>query len=83
MSENQLKYFLESVKGDVTLQERLKLAVGTDAVVAIAKDAGFVVSVGELRELNEARDLSDEELAEVAGGGFLDVVRMFMLSGSE
>jgi predicted ribosomally synthesized peptide with nif11-like leader len=44
MSEEQLKAFLEAVKADAGLQENLKAAADADAVVAIAKDAGFVIS---------------------------------------
>ena len=42
MSEEQLKAFLEKVKGDTSLQEKLKAASDADAVVAIAKEAGLV-----------------------------------------
>jgi len=36
VSEEQLKAFLEAVKADAGLQEKLKAASDTDAVVAIA-----------------------------------------------
>jgi predicted ribosomally synthesized peptide with nif11-like leader len=36
MSEEQLKAFLEAVKADAGLQEKLKAASDADAVVAIA-----------------------------------------------
>ena len=51
MSEEQLKAFLEKVKGDTTLQEKLN-AEGAD-VVAIAKAAGFSISVEDLLRLNQ------------------------------
>ena len=41
MSEEQLKAFLEAVKTDAGLQEKLKVATDADAVVAIAKAAGL------------------------------------------
>ena len=44
MSEDQLKAFLEAVKADVGLQERLNAAADADAAVAIAKEVGFVIS---------------------------------------
>ena len=66
MSEEQLKAFLEKVKADTSLQEKLKAASDADAVVAIAKDAGFVISPGELQKLQT--DLSEQELEGVAGG---------------
>ena len=40
MSEEQLKAFLEKVKADTSLQEKLKAAADADAVTAIAKEAG-------------------------------------------
>jgi len=49
MSEEQLKAFLEAVKADAGLQEQLKAAGDADAVVAIAKQAGFVISAEELK----------------------------------
>ena len=48
MSEEQLKAFLEAVKADNALQEKLKTAGDADAVVAIAKAAGFLISAEEL-----------------------------------
>jgi predicted ribosomally synthesized peptide with nif11-like leader len=67
MSEEQLKAFLEAVKADAGLQEKIKGAAGVDAVVAIAKAAGFVISVEELK-MAQAAEISDEELEGVAGG---------------
>ena len=48
MSEEQLRVFMEAVKADAGLQEKLNAAGDTDAVVAIAKAAGFVISTEEL-----------------------------------
>ena len=71
MSEEQLKAFLEAVKADAALQEKLKAATDADAAVAIAKEAGFVISAAELMaRRSEAIDLTDAELESVAGGGF-------------
>ena len=69
MSEEQFKAFLEAVKADAGLQEKLKAAADADAVVAIAKAAGFVISAEELKRAQA--DLSDEELEGVAGGMFV------------
>ena len=66
MSEEQLKAFLEAVKADLGLQEKLKVAADAEAVVAIAKTAGFVISVEELKRAQG--EVSDEELEGVAGG---------------
>ena len=67
MSEEQLKAFLEAVKADADLQEQLKAAGDTYAVVAIAKAAGFVITAEELKRAQE--EVSEEELQGVAGGG--------------
>ena len=66
MSEEKLKAFLEAVKADAGLQEKLKGTGDTDAVVTIAKAAGFVISSEELKK--EQTELSEEELEGVAGG---------------
>ena len=67
MSEEQLKAFLEKVKGDTNLQEKLKAAANSDAVLAIAKEAGFSISADDLKSAQS--EISDEELEGVAGGG--------------
>ena len=64
--EEQLKAFLESVKADASLQEKLKAAADVDAVAAIAKEAGFSISAEDLT--NAQSELSEEELEELAGG---------------
>ena len=66
MSEEQLKAFLEKFKTDTSLQEKLKAAANSDAVLAIAKEAGFSISADDL---NKASELSEEELEGLAGGG--------------
>ena len=65
MSEEQLNAFLEKVKGDTTLQEKLK-AEGAD-VVAIAKAAGFTITTENLN--SHRQNLTEDELEGVAGGG--------------
>ena len=67
MSEEQLKAFLEKVKGDTSLQDRLKAAADSDAVLAIAKEVGFMVSVDDLKS---AQSMTEEELEGMAGGGY-------------
>ena len=66
MSEEQLKSFLEKVKTDTGLKEKLKAAADSDAVLAIAKEAGFSISADDLK--NAQSELSEEELEGVAGG---------------
>ena len=66
MSEEQLKAFLERVKADTSLQEKLK-AADNNAILDIAKEAGFNISADDLQKAQSTK-LSDEELEDVAGG---------------
>ncbi|QNI54185.1 nif11-like leader peptide domain protein [Synechococcus sp. BIOS-E4-1] len=63
MSEEQLKAFIEEVKADISLQDKLKAAADVDAALAIAKEAGFSISADDVRT-----SISDEELEGAAGG---------------
>lgn len=69
MSEEQLKAFLEAVKSNESLQERLKAAGDIDVVVKIAEEAGFTISSDELKVAQS--NLSELELEAIAGGGDL------------
>ena len=62
MSKEQLKAFLEKVKGDTSLQDRLKAAKSQDDVVSIAKEHGHDFGTEHIIQLSE------EELEGVAGG---------------
>ena len=69
MSEQQLNAFLEKVKGDTSLQEKLNAATTPGAAVEIAKEAGFEITVEDIKSMQSAWfKLSDEELEEAAGG---------------
>ena len=54
------------VKGDTSLQEKLKAAPDANAVTAIAKEAGFMISADDIKA--QQSELSDEELESVAAG---------------
>ncbi len=71
MSEEQLAALLAKLRDDAGLQEKLKGAADLDAVLAIAKDAGFEISKADWLkyQANQILELSDEELEGVAGGG--------------
>ena len=62
MSLEQLKAFIEKIKGDKSLQDKLKAAKSSDEVVSIAKEHGHEFNSDHLSELSE------EELEGVAGG---------------
>ena len=69
MSEEQLNAFLEKVKGDTTLQEKLKAAGSNEAAIEIAKAAGFAITAEDIQSMQSATaELSDEELENAAGG---------------
>ena len=69
MSEEQLKAFLEKVKSDTSLQEKLNGAADADTVVEIAKEAGFSITAEDIQSMQSATvELSDEELEGAAGG---------------
>ena len=78
MSAEQLTAFWEAVKGDTSLQEKLNASTDGEidtpleatAVVAIAKDAGFTITPGDLlrADAQAILKLNDDELEKVAGG---------------
>ena len=70
MSEEQLAALLAKLKDDAGLQEKLKGAADLDAVLAIAKEAGFAITADDLLR-NQAQNiiqLSDAELELAVGG---------------
>ena len=70
MSEEQLKAFLEKVKGDTSLQEKLNAAASPDGAVEIAKEAGFSITAEDIQSMQSATiELSDDELEEGAARG--------------
>ena len=78
MSAEQLTAFWEAVEADTSLQEKLSASTDGDidtpieaaAVVAIAKEAGFTITTGDLlrADAQAILELNDDELQEVAGG---------------
>ena len=71
MSEEQINAFLEKVKADTSLQEKLKAATSPEAAIEIAKEAGFAITAEDIQSMQSATvEVSDEEL-EGAAGGFM------------
>ena len=68
MSQEDLQKFLEAVRKDSSLQEKLQ-AEGADPV-AIAEAAGFTVTQAELirAHARHVQNLSDEDLEGTSGG---------------
>ena len=67
MTEEQIKSFLEKVQNDTTLQDKLKTASSTDAVVAIANEAGYEISAADFKK-STYFSLDEIELEGVSGG---------------
>ena len=63
MSLEELKAFLEKIKGDTMLQEKLKAAKSPDDVVGIAKEHGHEFTADKINQLTE------EDLEGVVGSG--------------
>ena len=69
MSQGQLTAFIEKVKDNTSLKDKLKSAAVADSALAIAKEAGFAITAEDIQSMQSAMDLSDNELEDVAGAG--------------
>ena len=81
MSEEQLKAFLEKVKFDTNLQEKLKATTDFDAVTEIAKEVGISISADDLTKIQ--LELSEEELEGIAGSGCWLLAKSCMRESTE
>ena len=79
MSEEQLNAFLEKVKGDTSLQDKLKAAASPEAALQIAKEAGFSITAEDIQSMQSV-EVSDKELEAAAGGTFLSMENWDVLS---
>jgi predicted ribosomally synthesized peptide with nif11-like leader len=70
MSQEQFTAFIEKVKADTSLQEKVKTAVTPEDAIKIAKETGFVITVEDIQSMQESAtvELSDDELEGAAGG---------------
>jgi predicted ribosomally synthesized peptide with nif11-like leader len=71
MTEDQIQAFIAAFQSNTSLQERLKSAADSEAIVAIAKEAGFAISKEDVDKYRgqQTKELSDSDLEAVAGGG--------------
>lgn len=69
MPDDQFKAFLEAVEADAALQEKVQTEANryADAVVAIAKEAGFVITTETVKCAQ--LEISEDDLEGVTGGG--------------
>ena len=82
MSSEQLQLFIEKVKSDNDLAEKLKGVQSDEQAIAIAKELGFTITNDDLESLfPEEQELTEEQLEAVAGGfGFAqEVIRPIIL----
>ena len=63
MSEEQVNAFMEAIRADAALQEKVSGAADADAAVAIAQEAGYSICREEIYWL-----LTEEALEAVVGG---------------
>lgn len=72
MSQDQILALINAVNADSDLEGRLRAAEDLSGALAIAKEAGFMISEEEaklyLAQQND-EELSETELTAVAGGG--------------
>ena len=69
MSSEQLQLFIEKVKSDNDLAEKLKGVQSDEEAIGIAKELGFNITNDDLASLiPEEQDLTEEQLGAVAGG---------------
>ena len=68
MPDDQFKAFLEAVEADAALQEKVQTEASryADAVVAIAKEAGFGITADDVKRAQ--LEISEDDLEGVAGG---------------
>ena len=70
MSEQQFSAFVEAVKADAGLEEKLKGATDPDAAVVSAKEARSDAKKEDWlkAQASQVLEMRDEELAGIAGG---------------
>jgi predicted ribosomally synthesized peptide with nif11-like leader len=77
MTEQQIQAMIEAVKSKPELQDKLKTITNFEEAAALAEEAGFSVSVEELKRSIESGgvELTDSELETVAGGGWGKLIK--------
>ena len=86
MSKEQLKALFEKVASDTELSDKIGAATTAEAVIEIAKAAGFSITSEDIQLLlsevsEEEEELTDDDLENVAGGLSLTPGRMRPLEG--
>jgi predicted ribosomally synthesized peptide with nif11-like leader len=68
MAEDQLNAFLAAVEADAVLQEKINGVTSSEALLTIAKEAGYVFSAEDVNALKTEKELTDDEVADLSGG---------------
>nr|WP_186470943.1 Nif11-like leader peptide family natural product precursor [Synechococcus sp. A18-25c] len=70
MPEEQLKAFIEFVKRNTSLHEKLAAATTFEATVAIAKESGFAITAEDIQPVQSTTEpeVPDKELDGATGG---------------
>src|SRR5262245_1325987 len=74
MSAENAARFVQQIAQDQSLKARVEAVQTADEVVRIAREAGFDLTADELKAAARrlsGREMSDQELEAVAGGGYL------------
>ena len=69
MTQSQIEAFLQAASSDATLQNKIKAAGDPESLVEIAQQAGFSISVDDIK--NGQSELSEEDLQGISGGGVI------------
>lgn len=67
MTQSQIEAFLQAASSDTTLQNKIQAAGDPESLVEIARQAGFSISVDDIK--NGQSELSEEDLQGISGGG--------------
>lgn len=86
MASEQFIAFIEAIQANPILLEKLNNATDADTIVAIAKEAGFVITNEEVEDrleqvLDEEEELTVEQLEAVAGGAVFCVTGAAIVGG--
>ena len=83
MTDN-MKSFLKAVSEDKEFMEKLSKAESTKAVIALAAEKGFALTVEDLTAEAPTGELDDNELDDVAGGtGLFSYLKLLLFGGGE
>ncbi|MCX5943823.1 MAG: Nif11-like leader peptide family RiPP precursor [Cyanobacteria bacterium] len=83
MTQEQIQALIQAVQANPELKDRLAEATSASEATAIVTEAGFQCDLEELTKEIESNtiELSDEELEQVAGGNWGQLIKSIMNNG--